>query len=451
MWMFQSILSRIVSLHVIAIGITCIFMPLALFLLLRSEATELQHRALNDNADTIAQYLEPRADGGWDFNPPAAFQKLFSDSYGRYSYAILDAASNAIYSSHHNKTPILVGDPHRSGPSFFEVRRGEAVISAASIPKTIADRTVWIQVTQDLSHRDVLVDDIVSHFFHRVGWITLPILLFLLAIDVAIFRRALRPLLRASEMARAIGPSSTDVRLPVKRMPSEILPLVRTVNEALDRLEQGFQIQRTFTADAAHELRTPLAILRARIDTLSDQKAATALRGDVAGMTRIVSQMLDIAELEHFTLEPSEIANLKAVGAEVATFIAPLAVAEGKQIALNAPEHEVWIRGNAETLVRAVRNLTENALKHTPVGTTVEITVTGDGSVSVTDLGPGICHEDRDKIFQRFWRKDRRRSGSAGLGLSIVKRIVEAHHGSITVGNRKAGGAEFSLRFSVPQ
>jgi signal transduction histidine kinase len=446
---FKSTLSRIISLHVIAIAITSALLPLALYLLLRLQATELQHRALRDNADTIAQYLAKSSEGGWSLDLPSSFQKLFSEAYGRYGYAVLDGNGRALFSSLREKKPIFLADTSGTSPVFFESQRGEAVISGASIPKTIAGETLWIQVIQDLAHRDVLIDDIVSDFFHRVGWITLPVLLFLLAIDVAIFRRALRPLLRASEMAKSIGPARTDIRLPVEGMPSEVLPLVTTVNEALERLERGFQVQRDFTADAAHELRTPLAILRARVETLSHKSISEDLLRDIARMTRIVSQLLDIAELENFTVDQAEVADLKAVCAEVAEFVAPLALGEGKQIALVAPEAEVWIKGNAEALFRAVRNIAENALRHTPPGTGAEIIVTKDATVSVTDMGPGIAERDRQLIFRRFWRKDRSQPGSTGLGLSIVQRIVEAHAGTIKVTNRAAGGAEFTLRFSL--
>jgi signal transduction histidine kinase len=294
----------------------------------------------------------------------------------------------------------------------------------------------------------VLIDDIVADFFPRIGWITVPILLVLLAIDIAIFRRALRPVLQASETAQTIGPARTEVRLPTGEIPREILPLVNAVNQALDRLESGFRTQRDFTADAAHELRTPLAILRARIDTLENQPVREALRQDIAGMSRIVSQLLDIAELESFVVDPGEKADLQSVCAEVAAFIAPLALAQGKTIALTGAKDPVWIKGNPETLFQAIRNLAENALNHTPEGTAVEIDVAEDGTVRVLDDGPGVPEGERELIFRRFWRRDRRRPGSAGLGLSIVSRIVEAHAGSIAVENRAAGGAVFSLRFA---
>src|SRR6516162_3410891 len=208
----------------------------------------------------------------------------------------------------------------------------------------------------------IIIDDIVADFFKRVGWITLPMLLLLLAIDIVIFRRALRPLLNASEMAKKISPNRTDVRLPPEEIPKEILPLVQAVNQALDRLEAGFRMQREFTADAAHELRTPLTILRSRVDTLADRGVSKALHQDIEGMARIISQLLDIAELESFSIDPHEKADLRTICAEVAEFAAPLALAKGKNIALSGSDAPVWVNGNPEMLSRAIRNLVEIAI-----------------------------------------------------------------------------------------
>jgi signal transduction histidine kinase len=447
---FPSILSRIICLHLIAIGITAVAMPLVLYLLLNSAANDLHHRALEEHADTIARYLVPDASGGgFRLNLPAGLQELYSGAYGRYAYAILDGSGRTLFSSREDRAPIFSADARAPVTAFLETRRGDADIFGASIPKEIGGRAVWVQVAEDLAHRDVLIDDIVADFFRRVGWVTLPMLLVLLAIDIFIFRRALRPVVEASENAERIGPASTDVRLPLKAMPNEIRPLVKAVNQALDRLEQGFRMQREFTADAAHELRTPLTILRTRIDTLADKRAAEALKADIAGMSRIVSQLLDIAELETFVADPAETADLRAVAAEVAEFVAPLALAQKKTIALSGAEGKVWVRGNAETLARAIRNLAENAINYTPEGTAVEIVVSEDGRLSVLDRGPGVPEAERELVFRRFWRRDRRRAGSAGLGLAIVRRIVEAHAGAVTVENRAGGGAAFSLRFAV--
>jgi signal transduction histidine kinase len=360
---------------------------------------------------------------------------------------VLDASGRVLFSSLKDQAPVFPRDPRSSEVAFLQTRQGKAAISGASIATQVAERTVWVQVGEDLAHRDVIIDDIVAEFFKRVGWITLPILLLLLATDIAIFRRALRPLLKASEKAKEITPKTTDVRLSPQDIPSEILPLVQAVNQALDRLEAGFRVQREFTADAAHELRTPLTVLRSRIDALLDRGTARILHKDIEGMARVVSQLLDIAELETFSIDPAEKADLRAICAELAEFAAPLALAQDKSIALSGTEKPVWINGNPEMLARAIRNLVENAINYSPSGTTVEIVVEDDGMVHVLDEGPGIADDDRELIFRRFWRRDRRRPGGAGLGLSIVQRIAEAHAAIVKVENRPSGGANFSLSF----
>jgi signal transduction histidine kinase len=133
---------------------------------------------------------------------------------------------------------------------------------------------------------------------------------------------------------------------------------------------------------------------------------------------------------------------------EVIEFLAPLALAQGKEVALTGTSNSVLVRGNAEMLNRAIRNLAENAIRHTPPGSAVEFIVEENGTVSVLDEGPGISDEERDFIFQRFWRRDRNMPGSTGLGLPIVQRIVELHAATLTLNNRKPTGACFSIKFA---
>jgi signal transduction histidine kinase len=444
---FKSIFSRIIFLHVIALVITAIVMPVVLYYFFKWAANDLHDQAMREQAQLVAHYLGLRADGSWTLDLPPALEDIYSQAVGRYAYAVVDDAGRVLFSSSKDRSPIFAADPRSSDVSYLETRRGKAAISGVSLLKEVDGRRVWVQVGEDLAHRDVIVDDIVADFFKRVGWITLPVLLSLLAIDIVIFRRALRPLLNASELAKKINPRRTDIRLPLDEMPKEILPLVQAVNQALDRLEAGFRVQREFTADAAHELRTPLTILRTRIDTLADRGISKALHKDIEGMARIVNQLLDIAELDTFSIDPLEKADLRAICAEVAEFAAPLALAQGKNIALSGSDRAVWVNGNSEMLSRAIRNLVENAINYSPPGTTVEIVVEDSGAVRILDEGPGIKEDERELIFQRFWRRDRRRTEGAGLGLSIVRRIADTHAATISVENRPTGGAKFSLRF----
>jgi signal transduction histidine kinase len=446
---FKSIISRIVILHVVAVVITSIFMSLALSWLLNYATNNIHNKAMQEQAVSVGEHLSLQADGSLNLNLPPDLQGLYSQAYGRYSYAVIDGRGGVLFSSLTDHAALFPADARSSDVEFLQQRRGDATVSGASIRKVVGSQTVWVQAGEDLANRDVLIDDIVADFYKNVGWITLPILLVLLITDIAIFRRALRPLRQASEIARDIGPTRTDLRLPTEEMPREVRPLVSAVNQALDRLEQGFRIQRDFTADAAHELRTPLSILRTRLDILENEQISEALRQDVEGMARIISQLLDIAELDAFVVDPLEKADLRSVTTEVAEFVAPLALAQGKDVALLGATEPVWVKGNPEMLSRAIRNLAENAINHTAPGTTVEFVVEENGTVSVLDHGPGVAEDERDLIFQRFWRRDRRKAGSTGLGLSIVQRIAELHFATITLENRRPTGARFSLKFTL--
>ena len=444
----KSILSRIVVLHVVAVIIAAIVLRTVLHWSLASDIAKLQLSTMATQIEMFARYLEPPSAGGWSLRLPDSVRDQYSDAYGRYRYAIIDDAGSVIFSSSPNKKPLFAVDPNARGlvPYKAPTPGGTRTIAGASARKDIGGYPVWIQVAEELSHRDVIVDDVLASFLQQVVWIIVPVLLLLLAADMIIFRLAIRPLHRASDRAKHISPTRLDVRLPTDDMPPEILPLVEAVNQALDRLEHGFRSQREFAADAAHELRTPLAILRTRIETLPHSDASDALGRDVENMSRVVSQLLDATELETVVVDPDAVADLHEVCVEVAEFIAPLALKRGKNIELTCADEPVLVKGNAEMIRRATRNLVENALHHTPEGTAIEIIVGADGSVSVIDNGHGVPLADRASIFQRFWRRSPRTSGGAGLGLSIVKKIVEAHHGSITVEDAPGRGAKFTMR-----
>src|ERR1700678_974979 len=135
-------------------------------------------------------------------------------------------------------------------------------------------------------------------------------------------------------------------------------------------------------------------------------------------MARIVSQLIDIAESDALMIEAGDRADLRAICAEVVEFMAPIAVAQGKSIAVVGAADSVWVAGKGSALYRAVRNLVENAITHTAPGTTVEVVVGTDGTVVVSDEGMGVPADQRELIFQRFWRGERRDAGGTGLGLA---------------------------------
>lgn len=204
--------------------------------------------------------------------------------------------------------------------------------------------------------------------------------------------------------------------------------------------------QRAFVADVAHELRTPLAILRTKLDTLKDPQAAAALCGEVDAMTRLVSQMLSFARYELFRPESGESADLREVCTAVATHLAPIAIREDRSIEILAGAAPVIVPGSAPALEQAIRNLVENALRFAPPQSTVTVRITDEPAIHVIDRGAGVPLDKRQTIFTRFGRADRRGDG-AGLGLAIVKRIADAHRASVQVEDAPGGGADFSVRF----
>jgi signal transduction histidine kinase len=216
----------------------------------------------------------------------------------------------------------------------------------------------------------------------------------------------------------------------------------------LDRLETAFDAQRRFIADAAHELRTPVAVLKTHLGILSKFDGHAELIEEISSLERLVNQLLDMARLEVLQLEAGDVADLTHVATEVASLLGPTAINAHRSIEVLAPNEPVRIRGERDYLFRALRNLVENALKHTKEWTTVSIVVAANPpSIKVIDHGPGVRQDQRHAIFRRFWQGGRDQKGGAGLGLDIATRTVVAHGGTISVDDAPEGGAVFTMQF----
>ncbi len=243
------------------------------------------------------------------------------------------------------------------------------------------------------------------------------------------------------------------VKFPIFDANDEIIALGATTTDITDMkaaekaLRESEERHRRFAADVAHELRTPLAVMRSNLDSLEEKSdIAGSLRDDVDSMSRLVEQLLAAARLESLDIAATDEADLRQVCTNVVSHIAPIAIKGNRTIEVTGCKRPMLIRGNPDALEQALRNLVENALRHSPTRSTVTVEVGDDASVRVIDKGPGIPPTERDAIFQRFVRSDQNVEG-AGLGLSIVRRTVDAHGGQVEIKDTPGGGATFTMRF----
>lgn len=403
---------------------------------------------LRYHADELAQYVVRTPDGHIQLQLPATLARIYGDKLGTNLYAVKTASGQVLASS--KEFSELVSHWHiESSPHNFRLeefgQRQDDFYGLTVMEDTVAG-PVAIAVAHS-SDADAVAVAMLKFFAERIAWMIPLFTLVMLLIGAWSIRAGLRPLAAISRRASEIDPGSTDVRLPTEGLPSELVPLVQAVNSAFDRLQEGFAVQRRFTANAAHELRTPLTMLTAGLDELSDGPSIEKLRTDVARMNRLVGQLLRVARLDAIPVKLDMRVDLCQVAAQVVEYLAPWAIARSRAIGFDNPGVPIFVTGNAEEMSDAIRNIVENAVLHAPARTEVTVSVSVDGAVTVSDLGPGVPITDRPHIFGRFWRGKGVATPGAGLGLSIVAEIVRLHGGTVTVDDAPSGGASFKLKF----
>ncbi len=287
---------------------------------------------------------------------------------------------------------------------------------------------------------------IVSELAQHVALPLIPLSLLLLGFNIVAVRQVLGPLRAAVHEIDGLRPDQMSVRVSEPSAPREVAALVRAMNNALDRLDDFMGVLRSFTANAAHELRTPLSIMQLSLERLPASGIRDELQDDLTYMTRLVGQMLDLAQADAMALQTVAVVDLSDIGRAVVAKLAVKAFEADREL-IFVDRGGAGAQGHEEAIFRILRNLVDNAFVHAKGTTPIEVTAGPGPQLSVCDQGPGITLEDRARIFERFWRKDRRASSGAGLGLGIVKRLVDAHGGTITVDEAPGGGACFRVRF----
>ena len=415
-------------------------------------AGSLNDRELGLRAEDLARALVADGTGQPRLDLPVKLAAAYAAAPEDDLFAIRDtngrviAASPDEFGERVSKWP-----PATDEPSYFRLSGagsedfGSETYYGLSVELQTAAGPMWISVART-EGSDALIRSILREFVVNAIWVSPLLMLATLAIGIFAIRNGLKPVREVSRMAASIGPDATSVRLPEQNLPTEIMPLVASINHALDRLEKGFAVQREFTANAAHELRTPLAIITSALETMDGNSELEKLRTDVGRMNRLVEQLLRVARLDSVALEFGTV-DLNKVASLAVAAMAPWAIAQGKAIAFAGTEWPVNVKANAHALEDALRNLIENAVAHAPAGTEVTVTVDRAGRIDVADRGRGVPRKDRESIFKRFWRGAGEKKEGAGLGLAIVSEIMRAHRGSVSVADNPGGGAVFTLSF----
>lgn len=270
-----------------------------------------------------------------------------------------------------------------------------------------------------------------------------PMIIATLVATPIVVRAALAGLGGVVDHAERIDVGQPGARLPVSGVPAEVGPLVAAVNDALGRLDEGYARQQRFLAAAAHELRTPIAILHTRIQSLPSSDEQTRLLEDVARLSTLADQLLDLQRLGH-QIRPADRVDLVELGRRVAADLAPLAIAAGYELAFEGATAPVWVTGDRPSLERALMNLVQNAIEHGGRRGTITMRATADGTLEVVDEGAGIPAAERERVFEPFARLHPRDRG-AGLGLHLVREVVRLHHGEVSVADAPGSGALFRI------
>ncbi|RRS06856.1 two-component sensor histidine kinase [Pseudoalteromonas sp. J010] len=253
----------------------------------------------------------------------------------------------------------------------------------------------------------------------------------------------------AAQLAR-VRPEQLNFRLSEQGLPVEIVPIVHSLNQAIARVETGFDEQKRFVANAAHELKTPLAILNTRVELAKlDKNTHAGILADVSYMTRVVQQLLDLSRAQSLDAYAKQSLSITPLAKEACMMLAPLSVTLNKQLELEIDENGEMFAGDQSSIHIMIKNLIENALRHSAEGALIKVHASGN-SISVMDSGPGIDIQNYEKIFERFWRKEQSSMTGSGLGLAIVKEVVDLHHATLDVTCKNTlGGATFSVTFST--
>ncbi len=437
-------LKRSLLLNIIAALSLCIILAGAILISEFYEHLEENlEDAMIDEAKEIVSQIDPAAPQyGLD-----ADALRFQGVEGTYRYTVYDETGNIVAGG---EGAVVIW------PQLSQIRLGDPQSIALlgdrlgiGLRARIADQDVFVLVTTyPKENNETQFDKLLHEIEEEIWWVVLGVVMVL---TFALFAtgRALSSLKVLSNQAHQIGPTATNQRLQTDRVPTEIAPLIEDVNMAFDRLEQGYKAQRDFAANVAHEIRTPIAVLRSSIDRIDDPALKKTLSQDAKQLDRIFGQLIDLSRADAALQSGFEPVDLRDVAVEVATELAPVALRSGRRLSVIGDE-TVLVHGNAGLLGIALANVVRNALQYSSESSEVEIELySSPAGWRVLDRGSGVPDALKTALFERFNRGNQANAGSkgSGIGLAIAKSVAHSHNAAVSFQDRDGGGSIFSFTF----
>lgn len=412
--------------------------------------------ALLETARGVAQQLQVRNHRVSIDLPRAAIEMLIWDGEDHIHYQVASQRQGVIAGD--AQMPLPAAEDSKDRPKFYDASLEGEGVRAVSLRVTglESDDKVMVRIAETQHKREAMTDDIVAA-------VVFPQLILILFAALSIWsgvRVGLAPLER---LANAVNARRRDdpTLLSVAGVPLEARPLIDAFNGLLGRLGEALTAQQRFIADAAHQLRTPLAALKVQLErTLREQdpaereQALQQLLESVERTARLSNQLLLLARAEPgSSMGHLGRVDLRALAFDTGSRWVPRALQSGHDLGFAGSEAPVWVEGDALLLGELINNLLDNALRYGGPRITLRVEQ-ADGAapeLSVEDNGPGIVPEERERVFQRFHRVPGSAGNGSGLGLAIVREIAQNHAAEVILECPEEGGTRIRLRFPVAE
>ncbi|MFP4387189.1 MAG: histidine kinase dimerization/phospho-acceptor domain-containing protein, partial [Alphaproteobacteria bacterium] len=296
----KSLQSLVISRIIWATVLFALIISLVVYVQLSQTLLILRNRNIVDEARDIASYIETTEENTPYLDLPEDERQFYAEAKELHQYVVRNVSGEIIFTSpvaYTNLFPANKSENEKESFFDFTGKNGTEFLGSTVVDQH-KDKLYIVQVAQSEESAKAFPSLLLEDFLHRILIFGPPFLLMLIAVIYWTIRQSLKPVRIASEKANAISFKRMDVRLPETGMPLEIKPLLQAMNNALSRLEHSIETQREFVANAAHELRTPLSILRSHVDSFEDGETVRRLRQDIDSMSRLTTQLLDMSRLD---------------------------------------------------------------------------------------------------------------------------------------------------------